>query len=183
VNGSWFIIKPPTIPIAKQDNRKSKIDEYNKDFQQMVFTAEALNKQGSYQQVLDLLLPTAEHPDNQNASFFNELGIAYGKIGSKNNDISFWAEAYQYHCKAYELDSTEPMYMFNLAVAASWLDKKDEALLLFKKYLATGHKKERKLALDMVNELESLSYCAECGSDIDEDDRFCGKCGARLIKK
>ena len=126
------------------------------DYQQMAFTAEALNNQGRHQEAIQLLLPAAVQPDNQNTSFFNEIGIAYGKIGSKTNDLSYWVEAYKYHRKAYELDSAEPMYMFNLAMAASWLNKLDEALDLFKKYVATGHQRERKLALDAVKKLESL---------------------------
>ncbi len=126
------------------------------DYQQMAFTAEALNNQGRHQEVIQLLLPAAVQPDNQNTSFFNEIGIAYGKIGSKTNTPSHWIEAYKYHSKAYKLNSGEPMYMFNLAMAASWLNKLDEALVLFKKYVATGHKREHKLALDAVKKLESL---------------------------
>jgi len=125
------------------------------DYQQMAFAAEALNNEGRHQEAIQLLLPEAEQPENQNTSFFNEIGIAYGNMGSKTNDLSYWVEAYKYHRKAYELDSTEPMYMFNLAMAASWLDKRDEALDLFKKYVATGHQRRQELALDAVKKLEA----------------------------
>ncbi len=126
------------------------------DYQEMAFAAEALNNKGRHQEAIQLLLPDAEQPDNQNVSFFNELGIAYGKIGSKRNDLSCWGKAYKYNRRAYELDSAEPMYMFNLAMAASWLDKADEALDLFKKYLTTGDKRRRELALHAVKKLEAL---------------------------
>jgi len=126
------------------------------DYQQMAFVAEALNNQGRHQEAIQLLLPGAEQPDNQNTSFFNEMGIAYGNIGSKTKDLSYWVKAYKYHRKAYELDSAEPMYMFNLAMAASWLDKRDEALDLFKKYVASGHQRRRELARDLVKKLEAF---------------------------
>ena len=165
---------PYISPLEASEERREELKRYAKrlgmehgeeegnmkgqklDYQQMAFTAEALNNQGRHQEVIQLLLPEAEQPDNQNASFFNEIGFAYGAIGSRTKDLSYWVEAYKYHRKAYELDSTEPMYMFNLAMAASWLNKLDEALDLFKKYVATGHKRERKLALDAVKKLEAL---------------------------
>ncbi len=126
------------------------------EYQQMAFTAEALNNQGKHQEVIKLMLPVATQTNNQNPSFFNELGIAYGKIGSMTNDLTYWIEAYKYHRKSCELDCTEPMYMFNLAMAASWLNRLDEALDLFRKYIASGHQEGRKLALDAVKKLESL---------------------------
>jgi len=126
------------------------------DYEEMARVSEALNRKGRHQEVIDLLLPLAEQEGNRNSSFFNELGLAYGKIGSKTTDLSYWEKAYVYHTKAYSLDRSEPEYIFNLAMAASWLDKRDEALGLFKKYVATGHQRRRALAVDAVRKLEAL---------------------------
>lgn len=125
------------------------------DFLQMAFTAEALNNQGKHREVISLLQPLAEHPDNLSTSFFNELGMAYGLIGSKTNDSSYFEEAYRYHQRAYILISWKPMYILNLAMAASRSNKLEEALYLFNEYVASGHKRGRKLALDEVRKLES----------------------------
>jgi len=126
------------------------------NYQAMAFTAEALNNKGKHQNAINLLLPDVEHPDNQNTSFFNELGIAYGKIGSKTNDRSYREKAYDYHKKAYDLDNNEPIYMLNLAMSATWIERYEEAKELMQKYLESGHARERKLAKDILKKLKAM---------------------------
>ena len=128
------------------------------DYQQLALRAEQLNIQGNYCAVVKLLEPYAKRPNNKNTSFFNELGIAYGKIGSQLQDTAFWQKAYDCHKNAYRLDSNEPMYMFNLAMAATWIGHYGEAKELFTKYLESGHRRERELAIDILKKLNAMQY-------------------------
>lgn len=126
------------------------------DYQQLALRAEQMNIRGDYRGVLELLEPYVGEPDNNNTSFFNELGIAYGKIGSQLQDAAFWHKAYDCHKDAYRQDSNEPIYIFNLAMAAAWIKNYDEAKELFKEYLDSNHKKRCKLATDMLRELNAV---------------------------
>ena len=121
-----------------------------RDYQELALSAEQLNIRGDYRAVVELLEPYVGNINNKNTSFFNELGIAYGKIGSQLQDVAFWYKAYDCHKKAYDLDSNEPIYMFNLAIAATWIEHYEEAQELTAKYLESGHRKERKLAKDLL---------------------------------
>lgn len=127
-----------------------------RDYQELALRAEQLNIRGDYRAVVDLLKPHTGDIDNENTSFFNELGIAYGKIGAQLQDIAFWHKAYDCHKKAYDLDSNEPIYMFNLAMAATWIEHYEEAQKLTTKYLESGHGRERKLAKDLLEKLEAM---------------------------
>lgn len=128
------------------------------DYQQLALRAEQLNIQGNYRAVVKLLEPYAKRPNNKNTSFFNELGIAYGKIGSQLQDTAFWQKAYDCHTNAYRLDSNEPMYMFNLAMAAIWIGHYGEAKELLTKYLGSGHKRKRELAIDILKKINAMQY-------------------------
>lgn len=128
---------------------------FARDYQEFALRAEQLNIRGDYRAVVDLLEPHAGNLDNKNTSFFNELGIAYGKIGSQLQDIAFWHKAYDFHKKPYHLDSNEPIYMFNLAMAATWIEHYEEAQELLTKYLESGYRKERELAQDLLEKLKA----------------------------
>ena len=125
------------------------------NYQQLALRAEQMNINGDYQDAIKLLEPYVNEEENNNTSFFNELGIAYGKRGAQLQDVSLWRKAYNCHKKSYILDSNEPMYMFNLAMAATWLENYEEAKELFKKYIESGHQKERNLAKDLLIKLEN----------------------------
>jgi len=130
--------------------------QFERDYQQLAFRAEQMNIRGDYQGVIELLEPYAGKPDNDNTNLFNELGVAYGKIGSQLQDTVLWHKAYDCHKRAYLLDSNEAIYMFNLAMAATWIGNYGEAKELFKKYLKSGHRKDRELASDILIKLDAL---------------------------
>jgi len=124
------------------------------NYQQFALRAEQMNINGDHQSVIELLEPYANEEKNNNTSFFNELGIAYGKRGTQFQDVSLWRKAHDCHKKSYLSDSDEPIYMFNLAVADTWLENYEEAKELFRKYVESGHQKERDLAKDLLVKLE-----------------------------
>ena len=127
-----------------------------RDYQVHALRAEQLNTQGDHQAVIELLEPYAEDSDNENTSFFNELGIAYGKIGAQLQDVVFWCKAYDSHKRAHDLDNKEPIYMFNLAMAATWLERYEEAKDLTTRYIQSGHARERKLAKELLKKLKAM---------------------------
>ena len=127
-----------------------------KDYQELALRAEQLNIRGDYRAVVEMLELYAGDMDNENTSFFNELGIAYGKLGVQFQDIAFWRKAYDRHKKAYDLDNNEPIYMFNLAMAATWIEHYEDARKLTTKYPESGHERERKLAKDLLEKLKAM---------------------------
>ena len=128
------------------------------DWQQLVLRAEQLNIQGDYQGVLELLEPYTGNPNNKNTSFFNELGIAYGKIGRRCHSNVFWHKAYDCHKKAYRLARFEPIYMFNLGLAASWIKNYKEAEELLTKYIRSGDTRRLKMATDILAEIKESGH-------------------------
>lgn len=124
------------------------------NYQQLALKAEQMNINGDHQGVIELLEPYANEEENNNMSFFNELGVVYGKHGTQPKDISLWRKAYDCHKKSYLFDSNKPMYMFNLAMVATWLENYEEAKKLFKKYVESGHQREHDLAKDVLVKLE-----------------------------
>ena len=127
-----------------------------RDCQELALRAEQLNIRGDHRAVVELLEPHAEVAENDNTSYFNELGIAYGKIGSQPEDSAYWHKAYACHRKAHDLDRNEPIYMFNLAMAATWIERYKEAQELLTKYLESGHRKEHELAKDLLMKLKAM---------------------------
>jgi len=123
------------------------------DYQKLALRAEQLNIRGDHHEVLKLLEPYAKNLNNKNTSFFNELGIAYGKIGSQLQDTTWWHKAYDCHKMSYRLDSEEPIYMFNLALAASWIEDYGQAKELFTKYLESGDERQRELTKNILRNL------------------------------
>ena len=144
-----------TIQRPSEDKLKGG-GQFSGDYQQLALRAEQLNIRGDYRGVVELLEPYTGNPDNKNTSFFNELGIAYGKIGSQLQDTAFWHKAYDCHKNAYRLDSNEPIYMFNLAMAATWIENYEKAQELLIKYLESGHRKELQLAKNVLKKLKAM---------------------------
>jgi hypothetical protein len=142
-------------PLMQRDDYQNiKKDAF--EYQRLAIEAEHLNLIGEYRAAIKLLEPYAENENNNNPSFSNELGVAYGKVGSQFQDIALWHKAYYYHKKSFNTDSNQPIYMFNLAMAALWLEEYDEAYNLFTNYIESGHKNNRKLAKQMLRKLRYI---------------------------
>jgi len=131
-----------------------KKQQLSGDWQQIALRAEQLNIKGDYRGVLELLEPYIGNPSNKNTSFFNELGIAYGKIGSQLQGTAFWHKAYDCHKKAYRINRHEPIYMFNLGIAADWIKNYKEAEELLTKYIKSGDTRRLKMATDILTEIK-----------------------------
>ncbi len=138
----------------KEVGRKLPNSNYvtDEDYELLGITATKLNMQSRHEDVLGLLQPYV-HDDIKSTHFWNELGMAYCKVGRKQRNNYMLMEAYFAHMNAYVLDSSIPMYIFNLAVAAHWVDKNEEALNYYKKYIDTGDIQGKQFAIEMISEL------------------------------
>lgn len=126
------------------------------DYQVLAKVSEQLNLQDKYWETIEFLQQYEVENKIDNASFWNELGVAYGKAGTKKKNKEYWRLAYDAHKKAYDLDPIEPIYLFNLAFAASWLEKLFESRELFENYLKSGHTGRRNLAQEMINDINRV---------------------------
>lgn len=57
------------------------------NYKELASMAETLNMRGKYKKTIELLSPYINHYDNICESFFNELAIAYGKLGSQKHNL------------------------------------------------------------------------------------------------
>lgn len=134
-----------------------------RDYQVLAKVSEQLNLQDKYWETIEFLRQYEVGNTIDNTSFWNELGIAYGKVGTKNKNKEYWRLAYDAHKKAYDLDPREPMYLFNLAFATSWLENLFESRELFENYLESGHTGRRDLAQEMINDINRVLGDRDCG--------------------
>ena len=125
------------------------------DYIQLAGIAKTLNRDGNYKKTIELLTPYVNYNDNRCELLYNELAIAYGKLGSQKNRLKYWSYAYEFHKKAYHINQNNPVNIFNLAMAATWLKKYYEAEELFKRYLESGHHRERQLAIELLDEIRT----------------------------
>jgi hypothetical protein len=138
----------------KEVGRKLPNPNYatDEDYDLLGVAATKLNMRSRHDDVLGLLQPYVN--DNiKSTHFWNELGMAYCKVGRKKRNMSMLMEAYFAHMNAYVLNSSVPIYMFNLAVAAHWVGRKDEALNYYRKYIDTGDVQGKQFALEMISDL------------------------------
>ena len=126
------------------------------EYQVLAKVGEQLNLRAKYWETIEFLEQYKSMNTIDNTSFWNELGFAYGRIGKKKKNKGYWQLAYDAHKKAYDLDSAEPMYIFNLALAASWLDDLLESRKLFELYIENGHTEGRDVAQKMISDIDRV---------------------------
>ncbi len=132
------------------------------DYQVLAKVSEQLNLQDKYWETIEFLRQYEAGNTIDNTSFWNELGVAYGKVGAKNRNKEYWRLAYDAHKKAYDLDPREPIYLFNLAFTASWMENLFESRELFEGYLESGHTERRDLAQEMIDDINRVLGDRNC---------------------
>jgi len=110
-----------TSALAQPDKEK-KLSQFDR----LAEKATALNKRGQYEEVISLLEPYKNNPQNDSALFYNELGIAYRHKGKLTEAV----QAYQL---ALARDPQNPVIMNNLGYTFYLKKEYDQAVELLQK--------------------------------------------------
>lgn len=125
--------------VLAQNDRYAQRDAHGAiDYKALADRAEEIGCERNPDEAIKLLEPHKNKPDNKNADFYNNLGLAYASKGRLNEAIVLYE-------KSLKLEPDDPITLYNLGVTLYDLNRLNESYDKFSKVveLNPSHKKAK----------------------------------------